>query len=341
MINFLFPLAFLLLPLPWIFRRVFKPAPLASAGALRVPFFHRLRAWAGNRDAAGTRSHWRLILASVAWLLLLTAFARPVFVGNDLPLPVEGRNLMMAIDLSRSMDREDFTVDGRPTNRLAVVKAAADDFIRRRKGDRIGLVLFSDRAYLQAPLTLDGAVVRNLLDEAQVGLTGTQTAIGDAIAIAVKRLKDQPASSRVLILLTDGASNTGVVQPLQAAEMAKDLGIRIYTIGVGADRMAVQTVFGREIVDPSQDLDEKTLKQIADLTGGKYFRAQDVKSLSGIYAELDKLEPATGDPVYVRPSVSLYFWPLSLALVLTALLTLSLVVPPMGRRFEQPSWSGQ
>jgi len=221
-----------------------------------------------------------------------------------------------------------------------VVKAAADDFIRRRKGDRIGLVLFSDKAYLQAPLTLDGAVVRSLLDEAQVGLTGTQTAIGDAIAIAVKRLKDQPASSRVLILLTDGASNAGVMQPMQAAQMAKDLGIRIYTIGVGADRMAVQTVFGREIVDPSQDLDESTLKKIAELTGGRYFRAQDVKSLAKIYALLDKLEPATGEPVYIRPSVSLYFWPLSAALVLTALLILSLVVPPMGRRLDQPSYPG-
>lgn len=341
MINFLFPLVFLLLPLPFILRRVFKPAPLASAGALVVPFFHRLRGRAGNENPASTGTLWRLLIASLIWCLLISALARPVFVGNDLPLPVEGRNLMMAIDLSGSMDREDFTVDGRPTNRLAVVKAAADDFIQRRKGDRIGLVLFSDRAYLQAPLTLDGTVVRNLLDEAQVGLTGTQTAIGDAIAIAVKRLKDQPASSRVLILLTDGASNTGVIQPIQAAEMAKDLGIKIYTIGVGASRMAVQTAFGREIVDPSRDLDEKTLKQIADLTGGQYFRAQDVKGLAGIYALLDKLEPATGDPVYVRPSVSLYFWPLSVALVLTVLLTLNLVVPPMGRWFERPSWSGQ
>jgi len=168
-------------------------------------------------------------------------------------------------------------------------------------------------------------------------LTGTQTAIGDAIGIAVKRLKDQPASSRVLILLTDGASNAGVIQPMQAAELAKDLGIRIYTIGVGADRMTVQTAFGREIVNPSQDLDETTLTKIASLTGGKYFRAQDVKSLAGIYALLDELEPASGEPVYIRPSVSLYFWPLSAALILTILLALVLVVPPLNQWSERPS----
>jgi len=337
--EFLFPWAFLLLPVPFILRRVLKPAPLAPEGALRVPFFQRLFGQSGAGNTGLIYRPWRLLMASLIWLLLVGAFARPVFVGDDLPLPVEGRNLMMAIDLSGSMDREDFTVDGRSTNRLTVVKAAADDFIRRRQGDRIGLVLFSERAYLQAPLTLDGAVVRQLLDEAQVGLTGTQTAIGDAIAIAVKRLKDQPASSRVLILLTDGASNAGVIQPIQAAEMAKDLGIRIYTIGVGADRMAIQTPFGREVVNPSQDLDEGTLTQIAEMTGGRYFRAQDVKGLAGIYALLDQLEPASGEPVYIRPSVSLFFWPLSAALLLALGLALSLVMPAMGSWFERPSYA--
>jgi len=340
-IEFLFPWAFLLLPLPFIFRGLLKPVPPAPDGALRVPFFQRLLSQAGSVGSMAMRHPWRLLTATLIWCLLICAFARPVFVGNELPLPVEGRNLMMAIDLSASMDREDFTVDGRSTNRLSVVKAAADDFIQRRKGDRIGLVLFSDRAYLQAPLTLDGEVVRNLLDEAQVGLTGTQTAIGDAIGIAVKRLKDQPASSRVLILLTDGASNAGVIQPMQAAELAKDLGIRIYTIGVGANRMAVQTVFGREIVNPSEDLDEAMLTKIATLTGGQYFRAQDVKSLAGIYAQLDKLEPASGEPVYIRPSVSLYFWPLSAALILTILLALVLIVPPLKQWTERPSFGAQ
>jgi len=341
MIEFLFPWAFLLLPLPFILRVLFKPATPAPDGALRVPFFQRLLGQAGSVGSKAMSHPWRYLIATAVWGLLICAFARPVFVGNELPLPVEGRNLMMAIDLSASMDRQDFTVDGRPTNRLSVVKAAADDFIQRRKGDRIGLVLFSDRAYLQAPLTLDREVVRTLLDEAQVGLTGTQTAIGDAIGIAVKRLKDQPASSRVLILLTDGASNTGVIQPLQAAELAKDMGIRIYTIGVGADRMAVQTAFGREIVNPSEDLDEATLTKIARLTGGRYFRAQDVKGLAGIYALLDKLEPASGEPLYIRPSVSLYFWPLSAALILTMLLALMLIVPPFRQWHARPSFGAQ
>ena len=339
--EFLFPLAFLLLPLPFILRRVCKPVPLTPGGALRVPFYQRLLGHAGSGNAPSLRHPWRFFLATLIWCLLVSAFARPVFVGKELPLPVEARNLMMAIDLSGSMDREDFHVDGRATNRLAVVKAAADDFIARREGDRIGLVLFSDRAYLQAPLTLDGAVVRALLDEAQVGLTGTQTAIGDAIAIAVKRLKDKPAASRVLILLTDGASNAGVIEPLQAAELAKDLGIRIYTIGVGAERMAVQTALGRQIVNPSEDLDEATLTRIADLTGGRYFRAQDVASLADIYALLDELEPVSGEPVYIRPSVSLFFWPLSVALLLAILLALSLVAPPVGRWLQRPSYQEQ
>ena len=341
MIEFLFPWAFLLLPLPFILRVLYKPANPAPDGALRVPFFQRLLGQAGSVGSKAMSHPWRYLIATAVWGLLICAFARPVFVGNELPLPVEGRNLMMAIDLSASMDRQDFTVDGRPTNRLSVVKAAADDFIQRRKGDRIGLVLFSDRAYLQAPLTLDREVVRTLLDEAQVGLTGTQTAIGDAIGIAVKRLKDQPASSRVLILLTDGASNTGVIQPMQAAQLAKDMGIRIYTIGVGADRMAVQTAFGPEIVNPSEDLDEATLTKIAKLTGGRYFRAHDVKGLAEIYALLDKLEPVSGEPLYIRPSVSLYFWPLSAALILTMLLALMLIVPPFRQWHARPSFGAQ
>lgn len=333
--DFLFPMAFMLLPLPFLVRRFAKPASVTPGGSLRVPFYPRFAGAAGGGSGSAMRRPWRLLIASLIWVALVTALARPVFVGDELPLPIEGRDLMMAIDLSGSMAQEDFAVDGRTTNRLAVVKAAADDFISRRKGDRMGLILFSDRAYLQVPLTLDATVVGALLDEAQVGLTGQQTAIGDAIAIAGKRLKERPAKSRVLILLTDGANNAGVLEPMQAAKLAKDLGIRIYTIGVGAQRMVMQTPFGAQAVNPSEDLDEGTLTRIAQLTGGRYFRAQDVQGLAGIYAELDRLEPASGEPVFIRPSVSLYFWPPSAALVLTALLTLALVMPPVGRWMER------
>ncbi|MFO1099900.1 MAG: VWA domain-containing protein [Xanthobacteraceae bacterium] len=330
--EFLWPLAFLLLPLPLLVRWLVKPAEVSTAGALKVPFYKRL-AGAARGGARCGATHWfRLIVASLIWLLLVTALARPVYVGPETPLPLEGRNVMMAIDLSGSMGQEDFALDGRPTTRLAVVKDAAQDFIARRKGDRIGLVLFSDRAYVQAPLTFDRNVVSQLLNEAQVGLTGQQTAIGDAIAVAVKRLKDRPADSRVLVLLTDGASNAGTMEPLQAAKLAKDLGIRIYTIGVGAGPQAIDTGFGRQIVDLSQDLDEVTLKKIADETGGRYFRARDVAGLARIYAAIDRLEPVKDKPTTIRPSIALFYWPLGAALILTFLLAGAIALPTFARR---------
>jgi Ca-activated chloride channel family protein len=336
MITFLWPWAFGLIVLPIAARYLTKPVPQSTGGALRVPFFARL-AGAVKGPARHGFSHWaKLIAACLIWLCLVAALARPAMVGPEVALPDEGRDIMMAIDLSGSMGAEDFALGGRAATRLDVVKEAADDFISRRKGDRIGLVLFSDRAYLQAPLTPDRNVVRALLDDAQVGLTGTETAIGDAIAIAIKRLKDRPAPDRVLILLTDGANNAGVMQPLRAAELARDLGVRIYTIGVGADRMAVNTAFGRQIVNPSEGLDEATLTQIAEMTGGQYYRAKDVAGLSGIYAQIDKIEPVADDPQYLRPTIALFYWPLGVALLLTALMSLAYVP----RRFLR-SWPGE
>jgi Ca-activated chloride channel family protein len=335
--EFLWPLAFFLLPLPLLVRWLAKPAEVSTTGALKVPFYKRLTSAARAGSRGGTTHWFRLLVASMIWLLLVTALARPVYVGPETPLPIEGRNVMMAIDLSGSMGQEDFALDGRPTTRLAVVKDAAQDFIARRKGDRIGLVLFSDRAYLQAPLTFDRKVVGQLLNEAQVGLTGQETAIGDAIAVAVKRLKDRPADSRVLVLLTDGASNAGTMDPLQAAKLAKDLGIRIYTIGVGAGPQAIDTGFGRQIVDLSRDLDEVTLKKIADETGGRYFRARDVAGLSRIYSEIDRLEPVKDKPKTIRPSIALFYWPLGAALILTFLLAGAIALPTFLRRLpSQP-----
>ena len=327
MITFLWPLAFLALPLPFIIRYFLKPADPGVSGSLRVPFFKSV--FGGTAGGAGTenRSVWKLVLASLIWVLLVTALARPAFVGPEVPLPAEGRDVMLAIDLSGSMDEQDFEVGGRPSTRLNVVKATADTFIESRKGDRVGLVLFSDRAYLQAPLTFDRDAVRDLLDEAEVGLTGQKTAIGDAIAISLKRLKDRPDDGRVLVLLTDGANNSGVMEPLKAATLAQELGIKIYTIGVGANSMMVDTGFGRQMVNPSADLDEGVLREIADMTGGRYFRATDVNGLATIYREIDRLEPVAGEPVHIRPEVALYYWPAGAALVLAGLFALILITP--------------
>ncbi len=325
--ELIWPLAWFLLPLPFLLRRYMKPVVYSTNGTLRVPFYHSLASVNQHYSRYGNGKKLRFLLLAIIWLLLVAALARPVYIGEETPLPREGRDLMLAIDLSGSMGREDFTLDGRPATRLDVVKDAAEDFISRRVGDRLGLILFGDRAYLQAPLTFDRTIVGRLLQEPQVGLTGQQTAIGDAIAVATKRLRDRPADSRVLVLLTDGANTAGVVQPLDAAKLAKDFGIRIYTIGVGAGAMVVDTFLGRQIVDPSQDLDEASLQKIADITGGRYFRAKDVKGLASIYTELDRLEPVDGDPQTFRPLVELFYWPLGGALILTFSLATIMVLP--------------
>ena len=328
MIEFLWPLAFLLLPLPLIYRYLRNPAEPNQAGAIWVPFFDEINQSIKKQGQLRSKKiNLKLCFIFLIWCLLITALARPALVGDEVPIPVEGRDLMMAIDLSGSMGTDDFIFNGRPIDRLSIVKATAEDFIDRRKSDRIGLILFSNKAYLQSPLTFDHKTLDSLLDEAQVGLTGQETAIGDAIAIATKRLKDRPEENRVLILLTDGTNNAGVMQPLQAAKLANELGIRIYTIGVGSNQKTQSTVFGQQFITPNTDLDEKTLTEIAELTGGQYFRADDLKNLARIYTKLDELEPVSGEPVYLRPSISLFYWPLGFAIILALVFSSSLLFP--------------
>jgi Ca-activated chloride channel family protein len=201
-------------------------------------------------------------------------------------------------------------------NRLQATQQVAGDFIEQRVGDRIGLILFGQQAYLQTPLTFDRKTVQQLLQEAVIGLAGKETAIGDAIGLAVKRLRDHPVDSRVLILLTDGANTAGEVSPLKAAELAAQAGLKIYTIGIGADELLVRSLFGTRRVNPSQDLDEKTLTAIAETTGGRYFRARHLEELQQIYQLLDRLEPVNEDAQYFRPRHALYPWPLAGALLL-------------------------
>jgi len=306
------PWLLLLLPLPWLARRLLPAAARAGLSALRVPWFSMI-------TSAGEALMKMPILAALAvatWALLVMAAARPQWVGDVITLPITGRDLLLAVDISGSMDTQDMVLNGHAVNRLAVVKKVAGEFIERRKGDRVGLVLFGSRAYLQTPLTFDTKTTAILLDEAEIGLAGRETAIGDAIGLAVKRLRDDAASERVLILLTDGANTSGEVQPMQATEFAAREGLKIYTVGVGADEMMVQDFFGSRMVNPSADLDEDTLKAIAKRTGGEYFRARDAEDLARIYEKLDELEPVESDEESVRPVDELFFWPLSLAFVL-------------------------
>ena len=324
---------------PWVLAVVALPLvavwllPTASdhaEAALRVPFFLRVAAWS-DEGRMHTR-RWRLLAAMLAWSLLVVAAARPQWVGDPVAMRITGRDLMLAVDLSGSMKRRDMKFGDHWVARLDVVKQVAGEFIERRDGDRIGLILFGTRAYLQAPLTFDRPTVRTLLEEAVIGLAGEQTAIGDAIGLGIKRLRDRPSDNRVLILLTDGANTAGEVHPMDAARFAAKLGLRIYTIGVGADVAMMRRLYGTARINPSADLDEPTLSAIARATGGRYFRARETNELVEIYRTLDQLEPVIGDEEQFRPTVELFHWPLALALLLAT----GLFAGDIRRAFQLP-----
>ena len=305
-----------LLPLPWLLRRMLKPQVLDSDAALRVPAPAEFAAPTAGGGLRG--GNVRLWLMWAVWVLTVFAAARPQFVGEALSLPVSGRDLLMAVDLSGSMEEQDFEIGGNYVDRLTATKTVADEFVERRIGDRIGLILFGREAYLQTPLTFDRETVRTLLGESAIGLAGKETAIGDAIGLAIRTLEDAgvEAGRRVLILLTDGANTAGAVDPLKAAELAAQREMVIYTIGIGATALTVRGIFGVRQINPSADLDEEALTQIAALTGGQYFRARDTQELAEIYSILDQLEPAESDESGYRPVEEYFHWPLSVAALL-------------------------
>ncbi|MCZ6803663.1 MAG: VWA domain-containing protein [Proteobacteria bacterium] len=314
MIYFDWPWVAALLPLPLIIRFLSEPVETVNEAALRVPFLHEFSTQTNNEYHIDVKRRL-FCLALVAWCLLISAGMRPQWLGDFIDIPVSGRDLMLAVDLSGSMEQEDFIIKDQRVNRLVATKHVAGQFIERRTGDRLGLILFGERAYLQTPLTFDRETVKTLLYESAIGLAGKSTAIGDAIGLAVKRLRDQDEQSRVLILLTDGANTSGEVEPLVAADLAAREGLKIYTIGIGADEMIVRSFFGARRVNPSAELDEKTLQAIADKTGGRYFRARDTEQLEKIYGLLDELEPIEKDVQRFRPRAALFYWPLAMALV--------------------------
>jgi Ca-activated chloride channel family protein len=325
--EFAWPWLFALLPLP-LLALLLPRAQVSRPAALRFPFFE---AFSITTAGSGRRGKmWRLPLALFAWLLLIIAAARPQLIGETVHLPVAGRSLMLAVDISGSMQTDDMRIGGQRMSRLAAVKQVAGDFIEEREGDRVGLILFGDQAYLQAPLTFDRRTVDTLLNEAAIGLAGRSTAIGDAIGLAVKRLQDQPEENRILILMTDGANTAGAVSPLKAADLAATANVRIYTIGIGASERVVRGLFGNRRL-PNRELDEKTLGAIADKTGGRYFRARDTGSLADIYALLDEIEPVSEETQSYRPVDELYAWPLAASLFLTLLMVL---FPQLADRFR-------
>ncbi|WP_305804111.1 VWA domain-containing protein [Stenotrophomonas sp. YIM B06876] len=310
---FAWPWLWLALPLPLLMR--WWPTRSGATPALQVPYaLQQLRTVAAARPGSGPRL--RSLLLWLAWFCLCMAAARPQQLGEAVEPPQQARQMMLAVDLSGSMSEPDMQLGGRVVDRLTAAKAVLADFLERRQGDRIGLLVFGQRAYPLTPLTADHASVREQLRDAVVGLAGRETALGDAIALSVKRLREQPQGQRVLILLTDGVNTAGVLEPLKAAELAKAEGVRVYTIAFGGSNDF--SLFGVQIAADEDPIDEQTLTRIAAETGGRFFRAQDTQQLAGIYAELDRLEPVQQAGPALRPRIERYAWPLALALLLGA-----------------------
>lgn len=308
------PWLLLLLPLPLLLWYLLPPAKIQYPVALKIPFFEAMLHLV-EEERQIRKFNAGITLPLLIWLLLIIALSGPRWVGEPVPIARDGYNIMMALDLSESMEISDMLLHGRPASRLAVVKSAAKQFVKDRAMDKIGLILFGTQAYLQTPLTWDKQSVLSRIEDASVGLAGKTTSIGDAIGLAVKRLQNLPEKGRMIILLTDGANNSGILQPLKAAELAKADGIKVYTIGLGSSG-ASQALGGFIIANASADLDEDTLQAVAKMTGGQYFRATDTQSLQEIYQRINALEKVEQEQATIRPQKAYYPWVLAAALLL-------------------------
>ncbi len=305
-----YPWLLLLMPLPWLAYR-YLPAYNEARSAVRVPFFAAMSRAVGEAPGVvgSRRNHWQLLLNLLVWALILLAAARPVFVEKPLERQQPVRDLMLAIDLSQSMETEDFTnANGEKINRLAAVKDVVQGFIDKRKDDRLGLIVFGSGAYPQSPLTLDHASLSLLLADTGIGMAGPNTAIGDAIGLSLKLLDQAHEQEKVLILLTDGNDTSSAITPDHAAQMAASKGVIIHTIGIG---------------DPSASGEAKVnlpaLEQIAQSTGGQFFRAEDRNTLNQVYDTLDRLTPHQVKTLSHQPQRELFYWPLAAALLILAL----------------------
>lgn len=305
------PLALLLLPVPWIIWRFLPQFSYSRRQALKVPFFSMLSQLHQTPEPIERRPPVWLLLT---WLCLILALVGPRWVGEPQQLSHEGHNIFLALDISGSMAIDDMVLQGHRSTRLDVVKQAAETFVRHRTGDKIGLILFGTRAYLQTPLTYDKHHILLRLIDASVGLAGQSTAIGDPIGLAVKHLSHTPSKGRIIILLTDGMNNAGILSPQKAAQLARNENIKIYTIGLGADSNLSNSFFS--MMGSAADLDEKTLKEIATITHGRYFRATDPASLQHIYGLINHIESVSQEQATIRPQHDYYPWPLGFALCL-------------------------
>jgi Ca-activated chloride channel family protein len=316
MFELAWPWMFALLPLPLLAALLLPRARGLFGTALHLP---HLGVQLPQQVDTSAVPNTRRLFALLGWCLLVTAAARPQWLGPPEDVARSGRDLLLAVDTSGSMSIEDMQLAGSAVPRFSAIQAIASDFIERRKGDRVGLILFGTRAYLLVPLTFDLKTVGKQLVDSTIGLAGRETAIGDAVGLAVKRLRNRPQEQRVLVLLTDGVNTSGELGPDKATDLALANHVKIYTIGIGADRMRVDNLFGSRTVNPSADLDEPMLTSMAEKTGGRYFRARNSEELAGIYRAIDALEPTADTRQSLRPIDEWYWVPLASALAAAAL----------------------
>ena len=325
MFELQWPWLLALLPLPLLI--ILLPAQKREDAALRVPFFAQVKNLETKTHSLRSQKRVGALLLWLIWSCLVFAAANPQWIGEPVSMPNSGRDLLIAVDISGSMKIEDMKYQGRAIRRLDAVKMVVGDFVKNRKSDRLGLVLFGTQAYLQAPLTYDRQTVNTLLQETEIGFAGDQTSIGDAIGLAIKRLRARPDAQRVLIVLTDGANTAGELEPTKAAELAEKEHVKIYTIGFGANEMVIDNgFFGSRVVNPSADLDEPTMRAIAEKTGGQYFRAHNLEELGDVHQMLNRLEPIESEEEKFRPVDSLFYYPLIAALLLSFVWALSSVL---------------
>ena len=306
MFEFAHPWLWLLAPLSLLMRAL--PALERRQAALRVPFFSQVSALAQGEQSNGSSPLVRRLALWLIWLASLAAAANPQYLGETTSLPSSGRDLLLAVDISGSMREPDMVYNNRRITRLMAVKKVVGDFAARRQSDRLGLVLFGSQAFLQAPLTFDVNTVQQMLLEAEAGYAGEATAIGDAIALSLKRLRQQPDSKRVIVLLTDGENTAGEISLSTAADLAEKAKVTIHTIAFSP--------YDREV-------DARSMTQIAEQTGGQFFRARNTGDLETIHQQLDLLEPTQQDDESFRPVESLFYWPLAAALLASLLLALA------------------
>ena len=306
---FLVPMFFV----PFLVRFFQKPLPeQAGQQALCVPFFRNISA-----QKSFTKKRFFLYKTGVpflmAWLFFILALMRPVVYGEGFFMPDKARQVMLVLDVSGSMAKQDFLLNGKQMTRLGATKEVASNFIDGRKGDAVGLIIFGSEAFVYVPLTQDVKTAKSMLQEVGVGMAGEMTAVGDALGLALKQMYDIPSDEKVIVLLSDGFANAGMLMPEDAIEQAKKMNVKIYTIGLGADEQIVQFGFFSKRVNPSADLDEKILKQVADETGGQYFRVKTTEDLKDVYAQIDKLEPVDVNGIFVRPQKEFFWIPLMIS----------------------------